>query len=79
MTAEIVQMVAPREITSNIGRHKLYLRFVPNAPINERWSWLLKVTRVFEYTGACETPGLCRLDASKFVSFHENLENLYGR
>lgn len=63
----------PREVVSSIGRHKLYLHYDPDAPKELRWSWLLKVTQVYEYRGKGETPGECRVEAVRYSAFHDSI------
>lgn len=68
----------PREIVTNIGRHRLFLRYVPGAPVDDQWSWILKVTQTYEYSGRCATPDDCAAHAKEFVDFHSNMEARHG-
>lgn len=73
---EVVRlMTSPKQIVSNIGKHKLVLDYLPDAPGNYRWRWQLRVTHVYEYSGYESTPAMCRVSASKYVEAHDTMED----
>jgi hypothetical protein len=68
-------MIRPKEVTTNIGKHKLVMRFDPSDNDDTRWKWNLKVVVTYEYSGAAVNPAMCKVAAQDYVDFHEGLRS----